>query len=95
MNANEKYKIAIADYLDMKPEQVTLFWKGRVALYGLLKTLGVGKDDEVIVPGFTCVVVPNAIMYLGAKPVYADINPETYNIDIEQVEEKLHRELKC
>jgi perosamine synthetase len=56
------------------------FWKGRVALYVILKALGVGPGDEVIMPGFTCVVVPNAVLYLGASPVYADIEPDTYNL---------------
>jgi perosamine synthetase len=54
-------------------------------LYGLLKALGVREGDEVIIPAFTCVVVPNAILYCGAKPVYADIDPETYLIDPEKV----------
>lgn len=56
------------------------FWKGRVAFYAILKALGVGPGDEVVVPGFTCVVVPNAVLYTGAKPVYADIDPETLNV---------------
>lgn len=56
------------------------FWKGRVALYTILKALGIGPGDEVIIPGFTCVVVPNAVLYLGARPVYADIEPENYNL---------------
>lgn len=56
------------------------FWKGRVALYTLLRALGLGPGDEVIIPGFTCVVVPNAILYLGARPVYADIEPDSYNL---------------
>jgi dTDP-4-amino-4,6-dideoxygalactose transaminase len=57
------------------------FWKGRVALYGLLKALGVGAGDEVIVPGYTCVMNVNPIFYLGAKPIYADIEAVTYNLD--------------
>lgn len=57
------------------------FWKGRVALYAILKALGIGPGDEVILPAFTCVVVPNAIRFTGAKPVYADIAPGGYNID--------------
>lgn len=65
---------------------VTFFWKGRVALYSILKSLGVGQGDEVIIPGFTCVVVANAVIYTGAKPVYADINPHTYTITRETVE---------
>ncbi|MDA8156638.1 MAG: DegT/DnrJ/EryC1/StrS family aminotransferase [Actinomycetota bacterium] len=56
------------------------FYKGRVALYAILKSIDIKKGDEVIVPGFTCVAVPNAVAYLGARPVYADIDPGTYNI---------------
>jgi len=65
---------------------VSLFWKGRVALYAILKAMGVGEGDEVIVPGFTCVVVPNAVMYLGGKPVYADVERDTYTVTRETIE---------
>lgn len=65
------------------------FYKGRVALYALLKALPVSAGDEVILPGFTCVVVPNAITYLGAKPVYVDIEPGGYNIDSAKIGEKI------
>ena len=61
------------------------FWKGRVALYSLLQCIGLKPGDEVIIPGFTCVVVANAIKYLGAKPVYADIDPLTFNMTVETV----------
>jgi perosamine synthetase len=63
-----------------------LFFKGRVAFYAILKAIGLAPGDEVILPGFTCVVVPNAITYLGAKPVYIDIEPTTYNLDPEKIE---------
>lgn len=62
------------------------FWKGRVALYVILKALGIGPGDEVIVPAYTCVVVPNAILYTGATPIYADINPTTYCCDAVEIE---------
>lgn len=65
------------------------FYKGRVALYAILKALGIQAEDEVILSGFTCVVVPNAISYLGAKPVYVDIDPETYNIDPQKITAKI------
>jgi perosamine synthetase len=55
------------------------FWKGRVALFGALKALGVGPGDGVIVPGYTCAMVPAAVVFAGAKPIYADIDPETYS----------------
>jgi perosamine synthetase len=82
----QKYKNRIAAIVETTPERVFLYWKGRVALYAVLKAIGVGQDDEVIIPAFTCVVVPNAIIYLGAKPVYVDISPDTYNMDISKLE---------
>ena len=52
-----------------------------MALYAILEAAGIGEGDEVLVPGFTCVVVPAAIQYTGAKPVFYDIDPRTYNGD--------------
>jgi len=65
------------------------FWKGRVALYVILKALGVGTGDEVIVPGYTCVMDVNPIKYLGARPVYVDIEPETFNMNVHLLPEKI------
>lgn len=81
-----KYKSLIAYIVESTPDRVFLYWKGRVALYAILKAMDIRQGDEVIIPAFTCVVVPNAIMYLGAKPVYVDINPDTYNMDISRLE---------
>jgi len=67
-------------------EAAFFFWKGRVALYVILRCLGLQPGDEVIIPGFTCVVVANAIIYLGARPVYADIESFSYNISVRTVE---------
>jgi dTDP-4-amino-4,6-dideoxygalactose transaminase len=61
--------------------QAFAFWKGRAALYAILKALGVGEGDEVVLPGYTCVMDVNPIKYLGATPVYVDIEPVTFNID--------------
>ncbi|MCK4341673.1 MAG: DegT/DnrJ/EryC1/StrS family aminotransferase [Phycisphaerae bacterium] len=54
------------------------FWKGRIALYAILKALDIGPGDEVIVPGYTCVMVPGPVIYTGATPIYVDIEPEFY-----------------
>jgi dTDP-4-amino-4,6-dideoxygalactose transaminase len=62
------------------------FGSGRMALYAILEALDVKDNDEVIIPAFTCVVVPNAIIYRGAIPVYADIDPFTFNIDVSKIE---------
>ena len=65
------------------------FWKGRIALYTILKAIGIGAGDEVIVPGYTCVMVAGPVIYCGAKPVYVDIDPRTFAMDPREVEKKL------
>lgn len=62
------------------------FANGRVGLYGILQALGVGPGDEVLLQAPTHIVVANAIRYLGARPVYIDCDPVTYNIDLIQAE---------
>jgi len=65
--------------------QSSSFWKGRVALYAILKAMGVGRGNHVVVPGYTCVVVPAAVHFLGAEAIYVDIDPRTYNVSLEQL----------
>ena len=89
-----KYKTEIAKYLKSSPDDIFLYWKGRVALFAILKAMGIQKDDEVILPAFTCVVVPNAIKYLGAKPIYVDIDASTYNFDLNQLMSKITERTK-
>jgi len=88
----QNFKKAIAEYLWI--ENIFLFWKGRVVLYAILKALDVKEGDEVILPAFTCVVAVNPIIYLGAKPVYVDIDPLTLNIDHKKIEEKITKKTK-
>lgn len=61
---------------------------GRSALYFALKALNVGENDEVLVQSFTCVVVINAIKWLGAKPIYVDIN-SNFNMDTKDLKKKI------
>ena len=84
-----EYKKEIASVLGCDDDRIFLYWKGRIALYAILKSLELKEGDEVIIPAFTCVVVPNAIIYTGLKPVYVDILPTTYNMDITLIESKI------
>ena len=70
-------------------DRAFVFWKGRVALYALLRSLNIGDGDEVILPGYTCVMNVNPIKYVGAKPIYVDIEPETFNMNVSLLEEKI------
>jgi dTDP-4-amino-4,6-dideoxygalactose transaminase len=55
----------------------------------MLEAAGIGPGDEVIVPSFTWVSTANAVIYAGAAPVLADVDPDTYNISVEDVIRKV------
>jgi perosamine synthetase len=59
------------------------------ALHLMLAAAGIGAGDEVIVPSFTWVSTANAVLYCGAIPVLCDVDPNTYNIDIDDAVEKI------
>ncbi len=60
---------------------------GTIALYVALKALGVGGNDEVIVPDFTFFATASTVVLAGATPIFADIDLETYTLDPASVEE--------
>ena len=62
---------------------------GTVALHLALATLGLEPGDEVIVPTFTMIATANAVTYLGAKPVLVDSEAVTWNMDVNQVADKI------
>ena len=66
-----------------------------VALHLALVALGIGPDDEVIVPTLTYIASVNAIVYCGAKPVFADSLPDTWQIDPEDVRKKISPKTKA
>lgn len=64
------------------------------ALFLSLQALNIKKGDEVIVPSFTFVATANVIVHCGAKPIFADIRPEDFNIDPKSVSEKMTKRTK-
>jgi dTDP-4-amino-4,6-dideoxygalactose transaminase len=62
---------------------------GTDALVLALRACGVGAGDEVILPPFTFVATGSAVSALGATPIFADIHPNTYNIDPAQIERRV------
>lgn len=59
------------------------------ALHLALLALDIGPGDEVVVPALSWVATANAVEMCGARPVFCDVDPETWNLDLSQVESKL------
>lgn len=59
---------------------------GTAALHLALLALGVGPGDEVIIPDYTFVATANAVLYVGATPVYADVSPYSWCMDLSSVQ---------
>ena len=68
---------------------------GTAALHIACLAAGVGEGDEVITTPITFAASANCALYCGARPVFADINPETYNIDPKKVEEAVTNKTKA
>lgn len=68
---------------------------GTAALHMACQAAGVGLDDEVITTPITFAASANCALYCGAKPVFADIDPNTYNISPKSVEEKIGERTKA
>ncbi len=68
---------------------------GTVALHLGLAALGIGPGDEVILPTFTMIATINAVTYTGATPVLVDSEPRTWNMDVEQLADKITSKTKA
>lgn len=76
----EQFEESLAKFIG--PGQVVTFGAGRMAFFSLMKEWNIGKDDEVILTGFTCAVMVNAVLRIGAKPVFVDIDKDTLGLSV-------------
>jgi dTDP-4-amino-4,6-dideoxygalactose transaminase len=79
----EAYHARLQNSLGSK--KIYTFASGRMGFYSILKSIDIKEDDEIIIPSYTCIVVPNAILYSGAKPIYCDIGKDDFNIDVSKI----------
>jgi dTDP-4-amino-4,6-dideoxygalactose transaminase len=84
---SDEFEKSIADYVGT--EHAIAVSSGTAALHLIVKALGIGQGDEVIVPSFTFAASVNCFLYEGAIPVFVDIEPDTYNLDPRDVERKI------
>ena len=68
---------------------------GTAALHSAIVAAGVQQGDEVILPGFTFVATAEAVVIAGGKPVFTDIDPETYNISPAEIKKSITRKTKA
>ena len=83
----EEFEARLADYLGAK--HVIAVGSGTAALHLAFLALGIGPGDEVITTPFSFASSAYAILYCGATPVFADIDPRTFNIDPASIEERI------
>ena len=83
----EKLEKEFAKYLGVK--YAVSFNSGRTAELAILKSLRIGRGDQVLLQAFTCVVVPNSLLWIEAKPIYVDIDKDTFNINPNDLEKKI------
>ncbi|MFT8872865.1 MAG: aminotransferase class I/II-fold pyridoxal phosphate-dependent enzyme [Sporolactobacillus sp.] len=80
----DQFETNFAAYLDVRRAVVTM--NGTAALQLALLALGIGSGDEVIVSSMTFISPVNAIRYVGAEPVFADVQEDTWVMDAKQIE---------
>ena len=68
---------------------------GTAALHLTLLALKIGPNDEVIIPSYVCSALLNAVNYVGARPVLAEIDPLTHNLDCVDVKKRLTRRTRA
>jgi dTDP-4-amino-4,6-dideoxygalactose transaminase len=89
----EEFETAIANYLGVK-YAVTLN-SGTSALHVALAVCNIGPGDEVIVPSFSFIATANAALFVGAKPIFAEIEEKYYGLDPNDVERKITKQTKA
>jgi len=89
----EKFEAMLAEYIGKK--YVAAFNSGTSALHAMLLAYGIKEGDEVIVPSFTFIATANSVLFVNAKPVFADIEEKTCGLDPEDVKERITGKTKA
>ncbi|RCW48202.1 UDP-4-amino-4,6-dideoxy-N-acetyl-beta-L-altrosamine transaminase [Halanaerobium sp. MA284_MarDTE_T2] len=89
----KEFENKFADYVDAK--YAVAVANGTAALHAAAYVAGIKKGDEVVTTPLTFAATANSVLYQNATPVFADINPKTYNIDPESIKEKITNKTKA
>lgn len=85
--AMEQLEQTFQQYLSVKYARA--FISGRTALYSILQALDLKAGDEVLLQAYTCVAVPDPIIWVGAKPIYVDCDADTFNMSAVDLKRKI------
>src|SRR5690606_15433836 len=85
--ATRRFEAAMAEL--QGTEHGVAFANGTVALSAMYLAAGIGPGDEVIVPSLTFIAPATAVLHIGATPVFADILPDTFNLDPADVSRRI------
>lgn len=88
-----EFEKAVASYVGSK--YAVTFSSGTAALHGACFAAGISEGDEVITTPMTFAASSNCVLYQGGKPIFADIDPQTYNISPKKVEELINENTKA
>lgn len=89
----KEFERHIADYVGA--DYAVAVSNGTAALHAACYAAGIGEGDEVITTPLTFVATSNSVLYCGARPVFVDIDPNTYNIDPNKIREKITNKTKA
>ncbi len=92
-NRISAFEREFSEYVGSK--NVLLTYSGRTALYLLLKAYGLKRGDEVIMPAYSCESVARLIIDMGYKLKFADVEKDTYNISVNDLNEKISHDTKA
>jgi perosamine synthetase len=86
-----EFEALFAAYLGWKPSQAIATSNGTTSLHAALAPLGLKKGDEVVTTPFTFIATSNSVIHAGAKPVFADVDPRTWNLSPQAVSKVLDK----
>lgn len=89
----EEFENAIKEYVGTN-YCVTLN-SGTSALHALFLSYGIGQNDELIIPSFTFISTANSVLFVNAKPIFADIEKDTYGLDPKILSKKITTKTKA
>ena len=89
----EKFERILSEYIGTR--HVTLVNMGRTAELVALEALEFSKGDEIIMPSYNYPIVPTVVKMLGLKPVFVDVDPDTFNIDTNLIEKAITSKTKA